>query len=83
MKKPTLKAIHPDLCRDQIAQCQPHKPKLGNKYVFANAERKELTKFEMKDNRIIKHESTTLYISNGEQSAKNEVNMYNLTTVQI
>ena len=38
-----------------------------------------LTKFEIM-NKMIKHESTTLYISNGGQSAINERYMYKLNT---
>ncbi len=45
MNKPTLKAIHPDISRDQVAQCRPHKPKLVNKYVFAIA-KKDANKIE-------------------------------------
>ena len=48
---------------------------------FANAE-KMLTKLkEIKG--MKKAQGTTLYISNGGQSAINEINMYNLTTVQL
>ena len=58
----------------QVTQSHPQKPKLGNKYDFATAEKEKLTKFEMNRKEMIKHESTTMAISNAEKSDKNETN---------
>jgi hypothetical protein len=65
MKQPTHKAIH--ICNSHRLT---HRPKIAKEYGLPTLVG-TLTKFDIM-NEMIKHESTTLYISNGGQGAKYE-----------
>ena len=67
----------------QVAQKTSRTSQNLSKSMAAPTLKKMVTKFEMINKRKIKNESTTMYISNGRQSAINETNMYNLTMVQV
>ena len=71
--KPAHKAIHIGKSHEPTL-----KPKLANKYVFANARREEMklvANFKEKNKEIKESQCITLYISNGGYCAINETDM--------